>query len=210
MGFINKIKLIIFRKKWRNNNTHNTTIAANIFSINSVKVGQETYGAIRVLNWGEKELLLIGSYCSIAQEVMFVLNADHKINAVSTYPFCNKLLKYGLEGLSKGNIVVGDDVWIGYRAIIMSGVNIGQGAIVAAGAVVTKDIPPYAVVGGVPARIIKYRFSDETIQEMLTFDYSSLTKKMVHKHIDDLYMDLSSKTLKEIKDIFDWFPKKNK
>ena len=75
-------------------------------------------------------------------------------------------------GLTNGDIVVGDDVWVGQRAIIMSGVNIGQGAVIGAGAIVTKNVPPYAIVGGIPAKVIRYRFSEELIQELLKIDYS--------------------------------------
>ena len=104
--------------------------------------------------------------------------------------------------MSKGDITVDNDVWIGYGATIMSGVHIGQGAIVAAGAVVTKDVPPYAIVGGVPAKVIKYRFEPELIKELLKIDYSKLTKEKVEKHIDDLYAELKDKRQ------LDWMPKK--
>lgn len=94
------------------------------------------------------------------------------------------------EGVSKGNIIVDDDVWIGFRSTILSGVHIGQGAIVAAGSVVTKDVPPYAIVGGVPAKVLKYRFSHELIAELLKVDYGKLTEAMIREHIDDLYSKL--------------------
>ena len=84
----------------------------------------------------------------------------------------------------------------------MSGVHIGQGAVVAAGAVVTKDVPPYAIVGGVPAKVIKYRFEPEMIEELLKVDYSKLTKKDIEKHIDDLYTELKDPSQ------LDWMPKK--
>lgn len=108
----------------------------------------------------------------------------------------------GKDAFSKGDIIVDDDVWIGYGATIMSGVHIGQGAVVAAGAVVTKDVPPYAIVGGVPAKVIKYRFEPEMIEELLKVDYSKLTKEDIEKHIDDLY-----KKLKDPSQL-DWMPKK--
>lgn len=191
-GLIDRLCLLAFRRKWRKQNAHNTTIAANKFDLNSVSVGKETYGAIRVLNWGTKERLQIGDYCSIAQEVVFILNADHFTNHLSTFPFKTKILNGGLEGVSKGNIVVGDDVWIGYHAIIMSGVNIGQGAIIAAGAVVAGDVPPYAIVGGVPAKIIKYRFDKNLRTELLKIDFSKLDRKIINNHIDELYEELES------------------
>ena len=134
--------------------------------------------------------LTIGNFCSIAPAVAFILSSEHAAGYVSTFPF---LVKYGFadcEALSKGDICVEDDVWIGYGATILSGVRIGQGAIVAAGAVVTKDVPPYAVVAGVPAKIIKYRFPAEIIEELLKVDYSRLSDEMIRRHMDELYQPL--------------------
>lgn len=160
-------------------------------------VGKYTYGGLRVINYNENERLRIGSYCSIAQEVTFILNADHRTDTISTFPFKVKVLGESLEGTSKGDIIVADDVWIGYRATILSGVHIGQGAVIAAGAVVTKDVPPYAIVGGVPARVIKYRFPEEMVGELMRIDYSKLTEEMVREHIEDLYSAL--KDTKQLK-----------
>lgn len=106
------------------------------------------------------------------------------------------------EEFSKGNIEADDDVWIGYGATIMSGVHIGQGAVVAAGAVVTKDVPPYAIVGGVPAKVIKYRFSEIMIEELLKIDFSKLTEEAIKSHIDELYTELEGVGQLE------WLPKK--
>ena len=114
-----------------------------------------------------------------------------------------------MEAISKGDIIVDDDVWIGYGATILSGVHIGQGAVVAAGAVVTKDAPPYAIVGGVPARVIKYRFSPEVIEQLLKLDYSKLTDNMIRERIDDLYTSLDGKTPEEVEKLLEWFPKKS-
>ena len=192
-----KIRLYFFRKKWRKKNSHNTTIELNEFFADSVTVGKYTYGGLRVINYNENERLRIGSYCSIAQEVTFILNADHRTDTISTFPFKVKVLGESLEGTSKGDIIVADDVWIGYRATILSGVHIGQGAVIAAGAVVTKDVPPYAIVGGVPARVIKYRFPEEMVGELMRIDYSKLTEEMVREHIEDLYSAL--KDTKQLK-----------
>lgn len=172
--------------------------------MNAVTVGKYSYGAVRVLNWGKGQNLKIGSYCSIAQEVMFILNADHNVNTVSTFPFVNKLGigEEPLEGVSKGDIIVGDDVWIGYRSTILSGVMIGRGAVVAAGSVVTKDVPPYAIVGGVPARILKYRFSDEMIKELQKIDYSRLDDDVVREKIKLFYEPLMEENRDEILGIF--------
>lgn len=135
-------------RKWRKKNLHNKTMPVNDFDFNSVSVGNYTYGGIQVCNYNLYEKLDIGNFCSIASETMFVLNADHNVNTISSFPFKVKCLGVEkFEALSKGDIIVGDDVWIGYRATILSGVHIGQGAVIAAGAVVTRDVPPYAIVG---------------------------------------------------------------
>lgn len=120
------------------------------------------------------DTLTIGKFCSIACGAKFLFtSANHCLSGLSTYPFPLFWEEYGLpkEHVSKawdnkGNIVIGHDVWIGYEAIILSGVTIGNGAIVGARAVVTKDVPPYTIVGGVPARPIRRRFSEDTIQRL--------------------------------------------
>ena len=119
--------------------------------------------------------LIIGKFCAIAKGIEFVMNgANHRMNSATTYPF--NIMGGGWEQFTprleelpyKGDTVVGNDVWIGYEAVVMAGVRIGDGAVIGMGAVVTKDVPPYAVVGGVPARIIKMRFSENQISELLS------------------------------------------
>lgn len=127
------------------------------------------------------------------------MSGEHSITGIMTYPLIDDVK---INSRSKGAIIVDDDVWIGYGATIMSGVHIGQGAVVAAGAVVTKDVPPYAIVGGVPAKVIKYRFEPEMIEELLKIDYGKLTKEDIAKHIDDLYTELNDPSQ------LDWMPKK--
>lgn len=196
-------RLYLFRRAWRRKNSHNTTIAANTFDLDAVTVGKHSYGAIRVLNWGKKERLSIGNFCSIAQNVMFILNADHYTDRISTFPFQVKMQLNGgdLEGVSRGDITVDDDVWIGYSATILSGVHIGQGAVIAAGAVVTRDVPPYAIVGGVPAKVLKYRFDPDMCSELLQVDYGALQTDDINAHIDELYQPLTHKSQ------LDWLPK---
>ncbi|MGO4930979.1 DapH/DapD/GlmU-related protein [Streptococcus alactolyticus] len=202
-SLLGHIKVILFRKKWRKANAHNGTYACNIFDNNTVRVGNGTYGGILVFNDVPDINLIIGNYCSIATNVTFLLGHDHRVEYLSTFPYKAEILhKQNTEAISKGDIVVDDDVWIGYGATIMSGVHIGQGAVVAAGAVVTKDVPPYAIVGGVPAKVIKYRFEPEMIEELLKIDYSKLTKEDIEKHIDDLYTEL-----KDPSQLY-WMPKK--
>ena len=100
--------------------------------------------------------------------------------------------------MAKGDIILEDDVWIGHSAIIMSGVTLGQGSIVAAGAVVTKDVPPYAIVGGNPAKIIKYRFEREVIEKLLKFDFSKLSNEVVKDKLSVLYTHITKENVEEI------------
>lgn len=137
-----------------------------------VTVGDYTYGDFKVLSWqgGEKTKLKIGKFCSIARDVDFFLGGEHRSDFVTTYPFNILVPSFSyINGhpSTKGDIIVGNDVWIGKKADILSGVKIGDGAIVGAEAVVTKDVPPYAIVAGNPAKIIRYRFDKETIEKLL-------------------------------------------
>ena len=117
--------------------------------------------------------LIIGKFCMIASDVKFIMNgANHLTDAISAYPFAifGGDWAYAMEGKEyphKGDIIVGNDVWIGYNATIMAGVKIGDGAIIAANSTVVKDVPPYTIVGGNPASVIRKRFSDETIERLL-------------------------------------------
>lgn len=204
---IGYLKNIIARQKrakmWREYNQNNSTTCANEFDPRNVEVGNYTYGELTVLNFGENEKLKIGSFCSIASGVVFSLNADHFTNHISTFPFKVKVLNEQIkEAASKGDIIVDDDVWIGQNAIILSGVHIGQGSVIAAGAVVSKDVPAYAIVGGVPAKVIKYRFEPEMIDELLKLDYSKLTKEMIEEHVGELYQELT-----DVKQL-EWMPRK--
>ncbi len=207
---IGKIKFLLFKKKWRGKNSHNTTYAVNSFNPDCVTVGRYTYGGINVLTYNNENTLQIGHFCSIAENVKFILSGDHNVNTVSTFPFKVKVMNEELEGISKGNIIVKDDVWIGYGATIMSGVEIGQGAVVAARAVVTKNVPPYAIVGGVPAKIIKYRYPEDIVSYLEEIDYSKLDKIMIEDHISELYSELGSMSLDNVKNSLAWFPRKKK
>ena len=115
--------------------------------------------------------LIIGKFCSIACGAKFLFNsANHTLNSLSTFPFpifpeeWDESMPVTDGWDNKGDIVIGNDVWIGYEAVIMAGVHIGDGAIIGTRAVVTKDVPPYAIVGGIPAKKIRSRFDDETIE----------------------------------------------
>lgn len=121
-----------------------------------------------------RDRLVIGKFCSVACGAKFLFNsANHTLSSLSNYPFPIFYDEWSLDKKDirrawdhKGDIVVGNDVWIGYEAVIMAGVHIGDGAVVAARAVVTKDVPPYTIVGGVPARAIRPRFDERTTERL--------------------------------------------
>ena len=139
-----------------------------------------------------RERLVIGKFCSIACGAKFLFNsANHTLRSLSTYIFPVLFEEWGLDVAripeawdNRGDIVIGNDVWIGYEAVVLAGVTIGDGAIVAARAVVTKDVPPYTIVGGVPARPIRRRFSDSEIDQLLELKWWDWPEEKIAKSID--------------------------
>jgi acetyltransferase-like isoleucine patch superfamily enzyme len=133
------------------------------------QIGRGTYGDPQIHDWKDGATLMIGAFCSIGFDVRIFLGGEHRTDWVTTYPF-SEFWQAGrtIKGhpRTKGNVVIGNDVWIATEAMIMSGVHIGDGAVIGARSVVTKDVSPYAVVGGNPAREIKKRFDEETISRL--------------------------------------------
>ena len=149
LGIYRKGRLYFVRKKWRRQNKHNGTVIKSYVDSSLIECGNYSYGDLDVIaSKGIHAKLIIGHCCCIASDVKFFLTGNHEMKTLSTFPFGVRLFGELPIGLGNGDITLKDDVWIGQRAMIMSGVTIGQGAIVGAGAIVTKDIPPYAIVGG--------------------------------------------------------------
>lgn len=138
-----------------------------------------------------KDRLIVGKFCSIACGAKFIFtSANHTMNSLSTYPFPLFFEEWDLSVSeittawdNKGDIVIGNDVWIGYEAVVMSGVHIGNGAIIGTRAVVTKDVEPYTIVGGVPAKPIRKRFDDETIVRLKALRWWDLPKEQLKRLI---------------------------
>ena len=138
-----------------------------------------------------KDKLIIGKFCSIACGARFLFNsANHTLSSLSTYTFPLFYEEWDLNQQdvvnswdNKGDIVIGNDVWIGYEAVILSGVTVGDGAIIGARAVVTKDVPPYTIVGGVPAKPIRKRFSEDTIASLLEIKWWDWPKERITSNI---------------------------
>jgi acetyltransferase-like isoleucine patch superfamily enzyme len=132
-------------------------------------VGVGTYGIPEVLEFGDDTVLRIGNYTSIAEGVRILLGGEHRTDWLTTYPFpamIDQVRDIKDYAPSKGDVVIGSDCWICADSMILSGVTIGHGAIVAAGAMVTRDVPPFAVVGGNPCKFIRWRF-EEPVRELL-------------------------------------------
>jgi acetyltransferase-like isoleucine patch superfamily enzyme len=189
--------------QWRARNKHNRTFPVNDlscepFPLNKVTVGRCSYGPLRVLSYGnDSESLRIGQYCSVATGVTFILGGEHDYKNLSTFPFKYYFYKE-IESKTKGEIVLEDDVWIGTNALILSGVRIGKGAVVAAGSVVTKDVESYSIVGGNPARKIGMRFTELDLERISQFDFDSLHSLSEKEVVNLIYGINDSKSKREI------------
>lgn len=162
-------------------------------------VGEHTYGLPTVEISHPDDRVEIGRYCSIASDVILVPGGRHPLDVVSSFPF---KARWGLESVDsfvqrEGPIVIGHDVWLATRCMILSGVTVGTGAVVAAGAVVTKDVRAYEIVGGIPAKHIGWRFDSETIQGLLDSEWWELPEEVVLGLIDQLTTGSPSRFLDE-------------
>jgi len=182
-----RLKILSDRIKYRLRSLRFYT--RDILIDDNYRIGEFTYGRPRVIDFTKDTRLIIGKFCSIAANVKIVLGADHRMDWVSTYPF-PALVKIwpeadGVKGhpASKGDVVIGNDVWIAEGAVILSGVNIGDGAVIGSQAVVSKDVAPYAVVSGNPARVVKMRFDEDTIKTLLQIQWWNWPMEKIKKNV---------------------------
>jgi len=138
----------------------------------------------------------IGGFCSIAKDVT-IQEYNHDVARISTYYMRSNIFKTDRIGdhVSRGGIRIGNDVWIGGKAMILSGVTIGDGAVIAAGAVVTRDVPPYAIVGGTPAKVLKYRFTPDVIEKLLQMKWWNWPVDKIRSNKDLFWSELKADSL---------------
>lgn len=173
----------------------NSVKASNIFVGDYTYFDDRRYGPDKFEEYNvlynydfSKVKLVIGKFCAIAAETRFIMTGDHKLDAISTYPF--PIFGHGWESAFnvrdlpvKGDIIVGHDVWFGYDSLVMNGVTIGNGAIIAAGAVVVKDVPAYVIVAGNPAKVVKMRFDDKTVDRLQKIAWWDWSIEKINKHL---------------------------
>lgn len=157
-----------------------------------VKIGDFTYGIPFIADYSADYQISIGKFCSISNNVEFIVGGQHPYNHVSQYgiiPQLEEYFKFKYENLPTAPLIIGNDVWIGRNAVIVKGVTIGDGAIIGSNAVVAKDVPPYAIVAGNPARVISYRFNDDTIQSLLQIKWWDWPDQQI---VDNIELIMSS------------------
>jgi acetyltransferase-like isoleucine patch superfamily enzyme len=154
----------------------------------NLSIGRGTYiNGVDLYCWDNRINISIGRYCSIADTITIVAGGEHDIEWVSTYPF---IPRWGIEELYymqkprfKGDIKIGNDVWISNNVVILSGVSISDGAVIGAGSIVTKDVPPYCIAVGNPAKIARKRFSDEIIDKLLNIKWWDWDKEKIYNSL---------------------------
>jgi acetyltransferase-like isoleucine patch superfamily enzyme len=169
-----------------------------------VAVGRFTYGLPMIYEWDEPSQVRIGAFCSIADGVVIFAGGERRMDFTTTYPFnsTDYFKSVPVDGLSdvktKGDVVIGSDVWIGHDSTIMSGVNIGHGAVIGARAVVTKNVAPYEIVAGVPAKVIGFRFDEPMRQRLLELEWWDLDVELIEELIPVLMREPTESTLDKI------------
>ena len=192
-------KLLEFKRSWRRENVHNNTFPINRFPKKNVCVGNYSYGGLRVISFGNpNEYLSIGNYCSIASDVVFLLGGEHDYKRLSTFPVWEQVL--GKEPFeytpTNGPIIIEDDVWIGYGAIVLSGTHVERGSVIGAGSVVRGRVPAYSVYIG--NEVKKSRFAKESISQIKDLDLDELFHRDIREIEGILKKPLNEASLDDI------------
>ena len=195
------IRLQMFKSVWRKKNLHNGTTAETYFPKDNVFVGKKTYGPLKIIWMAPKDTkVIIGNYCSLGPMVTFLVGGEHDYRRISTWPFQSLIYAQKTKGELNRDIVIEDDVWIGYDALIMSGVKIGKGSVVGARAVVARDIPPYSIYVG--NKVIKKRFPYEIISKIESLDYTTVEHTFNDEYAKYCQYELSMENVEEVLSAF--------
>ncbi len=186
----------------------NDVVKRSMVGASPVHTGRFTYGVnnVTLYEWGEAAALKVGAFCSFAKNITVLLGGNHRVDWITTYPFGSafprELTDVPVPGhpTTAGDVVIGNDVWIGQGVTIMSGVTIGDGAVLATNATVVKDVAPYEIVGGNPARHIKMRFDEETVTLLRKLSWWDLPLDEIRALIPKLCSESSPALLAELID----------
>jgi acetyltransferase-like isoleucine patch superfamily enzyme len=182
--------------------------ATKFFTVGSseIRIGRFTYGFenISVIQYGEGASLTVGSFCSIAAKTIIFLGGNHRTDWITTFPFGHLFVEQ-LGGVdikghpaTKGDVIIGNDVWVGYNSTVMSGISIGDGAVIAANSHVVKNVRPYSIVGGNPAEEIKFRFEPEICRLLLDLSWWNLPEEDIKSITSELSQCPNTKMLKAL------------
>lgn len=174
----------------------------SFFQKKNYTIGKYSYGNPKVLSWTNKYSVSIGKFCSIASGVVIIVDGNHRVDWISTYPFgelIEEIPKNAGHPVGKGDIIIGNDVWIGLNTIILPGVKIGDGAVIGAGSVVTRDVQDYEIVAGNPIKHIKYRFAPDEIETLKSTRWWDWPKEMIIEHAEIL----QTKNIEELRKLND-------
>ena len=176
---------------------------------NLAKVGKWSYGKPKIFRWDWESVLIIGNFCSLGPDIDFYMGGNHRVDWISTSPLAatqfhdtfTKSKNIKNFNSSKGDILIGHDVWIGGKTTILSGVKIGTGAVIAAGSMVVNDVEPYTISGGNPNKFIRKRFEDNLIKKLLDSKWWNLSDEQINNLSSSLLSDNFDEFFNKIKDI---------
>ncbi len=193
---INPINIVKFRIKNKNNDVHLTTY----YPINNINVGKDSYGKLKIRSYNNKGKIFIGNYCSIADNVEFLVGGEHNYKRISTFPFQSRIYKQSTSDTPNYDIIIEDDVWIGYECLIMSNAHIGKGSVIGARSIVTGEVPPYSIYVG--NKVIKQRFPNNIVNKLNDIDFSKVSHKLNDKYSKFCQNEITTENVDKIIEIF--------
>lgn len=164
---------------------------SNISNHGIIEIGEYSYGYFNIICFNDTDYVRIGKFCSIASGVKIFGGGEHNKRFISTFPLKHFFADCDIDPnvTTKGPTIIGNDVWIGTNSIVLSGIKVSDGAIIGAGSVVSRDIPPYAIAAGNPIQIIGFRFDEETIRKLTSISWWDWPIEKIQENLDGFYQD---------------------